>query len=866
MPAAAQYTISGRVTDSAGNSIAGATVKIKAAALIKVFTRTNQSGYYTLPLQSGTGTVQVEVSHIGYRTTAATVNTTAQPLHFTLQKSAVLLTGVTVKATPVRINGDTLSYNPATYASRKDRTVEDVMRRIPGIEIAANGEITHNGVVISHYYIEGLDMLGGQYNLANQNIRFDDVEKIQVLQNHQDKRVLDSFETSRQPALNIQLKTSARNKLIGEAMAAAGYDTALLYKATITAMQFKKRKQFLHGIKLANDGTNVGRELTNHPVTPENAAAGIPVEKHRHTLSVSKPAVPPLAERQYLFSNTAMIFTNAIFKRSETSQWKYNLSYLYDKNSSTSYSSATNYFTADTVTIVENQTLYTRLHQLKGGISYVKNAGTIYLNNTFTADAVWQREQSAVTGSNSARQQLNIPACRLQNLLKLYKKIGKRLVQFESNVQYEQQPENLLVEPGQFATFFNSGLPYDNIRQHTRREQLQLTNTGTLTTRWLGLRQKHTVTAAWYRNRFTSLLQKQVTGNTVALSDSFQNNLQQQYVQGGIQSEWIWTSKKCVATFTLPVNTYWLRREDAIQLFSRKEAMTFFLPALSLRLPLHNFWEVTAQGKTGRTAENIQQTALGYVMRSYRNISNNDSALLLNHTQSVNLTIAYRNPLKNIFAWLAAGYTRQENNLLYSQRYTGVLLAKQAVPLSNSTTVRSILSTVSRYFSAVKTSLQINGNFFQINNVLLQNNQLQPVSSRTASVSLKANCKKLKDIYIENNVELAGGRSQVGATEKTGFITLSNTLSCYYFLSPKTTLFTNAAYYLNESPPFGRQQNLLLDAGCRIKTKPCEINIAFSNITNRQQYTWRSIAANANHFISYRLRPVNCMVQCMFSL
>lgn len=67
---------------------------------------------------------------------------------------------------------------------------------MPGIEVKADGQITYNGQWINEFYIEGLDMLGGNYGVATRNIDANDIGAVQVLQNHQDMKLLQGIKAA----------------------------------------------------------------------------------------------------------------------------------------------------------------------------------------------------------------------------------------------------------------------------------------------------------------------------------------------------------------------------------------------------------------------------------------------------------------------------------------------------------------------------------------------------------------------------------------------------------------------------------------------------------------------------------------------
>ena len=123
--------------------------------------------------------------------------------------NALELKEVIVTAKKIRQSGDTISYSAATYRGKNDKTLEDLLRKMPGIEVKADGQITYNGQWINEFYIEGLDMLGGNYGVATRNIDANDIGSVQVLQNHQDVKLLQGVKSGNAPAMNIKLKQNA---------------------------------------------------------------------------------------------------------------------------------------------------------------------------------------------------------------------------------------------------------------------------------------------------------------------------------------------------------------------------------------------------------------------------------------------------------------------------------------------------------------------------------------------------------------------------------------------------------------------------------------------------------------------------------
>lgn len=102
-----------------------------------------------------------------------------------MKENATELKEVVVKAPAIYQRGDTLSYNLSSYITKSDYTLKDALKKLPGIDIEESGNIKYLGKEISNFYIDGLDLLGGKYNIATTNIPASYVNSVQVLNNHQ---------------------------------------------------------------------------------------------------------------------------------------------------------------------------------------------------------------------------------------------------------------------------------------------------------------------------------------------------------------------------------------------------------------------------------------------------------------------------------------------------------------------------------------------------------------------------------------------------------------------------------------------------------------------------------------------------------
>lgn len=126
---------------------------------------TDENGEVTL--RAGTDD-NITCSRIGYEKKTIAVRTLSKTTtnNVALKPKETTLREVIVHAPPISSKNDTLVYNAAAFVGREDRYLEDLLRKLPGVEVADNGAVSYQGKGISRFTIEGQDLLGSNYNQA----------------------------------------------------------------------------------------------------------------------------------------------------------------------------------------------------------------------------------------------------------------------------------------------------------------------------------------------------------------------------------------------------------------------------------------------------------------------------------------------------------------------------------------------------------------------------------------------------------------------------------------------------------------------------------------------------------------------------
>ena len=221
-----QIRVEGVVKDSIGSPLELANV-IAINTVTKnldSYGITNDKGRYKLDLKKNTN-YKIQVSYIGMKQAELIIDTTTENIdkNFTLSEDNALDAVEITYEMPVSISGDTLTYNADSFTSGTEKKLEDVLKKLPGVEINEDGQIEVEGKVVKKVMIEGKDFFDGDSKLAIKNIPADAIDKVQVLKNYDEVGQLSSVRSSEDSmAINIKLKEGKKNFWFGEITAGMG--------------------------------------------------------------------------------------------------------------------------------------------------------------------------------------------------------------------------------------------------------------------------------------------------------------------------------------------------------------------------------------------------------------------------------------------------------------------------------------------------------------------------------------------------------------------------------------------------------------------------------------------------------------------
>lgn len=253
-------SLDGKVTDDKGNPLEMANVIAinTNTGKMESYSVTNGKGMYQITLSENTQ-FNIKVSYMGFNTETLSYVTQygnqKATKNFILKEKSGELAEVEIKySMPVTVKGDTIVYNTDSFTTGNEKKLEDVIKKLPGMEINDDGQVEVEGKQVSKVMVNGKDFFDGDSKLATKNIPADKVEKVEVLKKHSEVSQMSGLENDQDAiALNIKLKQGKESFWFGELTAGGGLDEKYVIHPKVFYYSPKK------SLNILTDFNNMGQ-------------------------------------------------------------------------------------------------------------------------------------------------------------------------------------------------------------------------------------------------------------------------------------------------------------------------------------------------------------------------------------------------------------------------------------------------------------------------------------------------------------------------------------------------------------------------------------------------------------------------------
>ncbi len=839
--AVAQVSVAGKVIDKENNEpLAGASVIVRGAdGKIKKFASSKADGGFAMSVATIAG-FRLEVSAMRYEKRAILLDSVSFPLTVYMTPGDVQLKEVAVKADRIRAQGDTVTYNVGSFAQHQDRSIGDVLKRMPGIDVSNSGKIQYRGEDINKFYIEGSDLLGGKYGIATNGISHDDVGAVEVLENHQPMQVLSGIAFSDKAAINLKLKSKAKATWTFHGDAGAGYSwqpDGAVWDGELFAMAVMPSFQNITTLRTNNAGEDLSS--SNADFFADRRQTGL-----SRYVGVGLPGVPSLRDKRTLFNRSFLISTNSLWKFGR-GELKANIDYSFNRVTAAASNITTYFLDGGNRIITENRSGTEHHHSLSGKFIYELNQKTAFINNSLQTNIDWDDVSLATTGSLPNGQSAKLPDYYISNKFKMIKRFkGKHLVTFQSVNEWESLPQTLNLD-------MNSERFCQNISDH-----------------------------AFYTHE-SAAYAFNIKGVTLSLEGGIKGyfrSMDSQLPELPVELPWLTenvVNTNYLTVYATPKFEYWVRRVNlslnlpisyAHYNFDKAIANrdeVYFSPSLSFNWKPNNRFSGTLRGGLGRSPMNLNLIHPGLIMTNYRTLKSGVDDFYNSSSQNVSASISYKHTRHGLFAngmvmqsWSHVPYTM-------AQQLYGDYVVYSYADAKNDSKMLMAMGSIGKTLDFMRGSCNVNGSFNRNESRLLSQEQFVSSVSTSWSVGGKINGNPCRWLSFDYRMDYSDSRLAMNGKSESWRSTMENELSLTFIPHSKWQWTVSGEHYRNEITEHNFKNVVMLDTKLTYRlSKRIELVASLSNILDKRSYNYTTYS-QLSSFESQRMLRGR---QLMFSI
>jgi hypothetical protein len=860
-----QTIISGRIQNMSNlNLQRGVNILIQAKkdSEIVAFAVSKQDGSFSLSVDSSLDSLWLIAKSLTIQKVEIKVSNATQFLEIKVEESELELSEFMLEGvkSPITQKKDTLSYEVDGFISQSDKFLIDVLRRLPGIEVNANGTINYKGEAIQKFYIEGLDLLEGRYNLATQNMPVDAVQSVEILENHQPIKMLDGVNFSSKSSLNIRLKK--KNVLIGRGYLGAGFPG--IWDAKVAPMIFNNEFQSIVSLGSNNAGITLSDEILDLGANAYQSNS-VPINQW---FRPSGNRMGSTQDNRFIFNKSVLASVNTIKKKSEDYQIKTAIDYSReDVNNSFLIQKA--FFLEDgRLDIRESGLLDEIKDQLSLKVNLTKNSDTDYLYNQFSATYSNSRDRSDIVFQNQELvQEINSPDIFISNTFRKLIKLGSKILDLNSEAYFLTQTPSLLSRPPFLGfnqdSLLQGALSIQRIRFNTYHFDNSLLYNNLRVFNMKG------VASLGFLVKNSALKSSTFFGDS-PVGFPFQNNLMLSEITGTSSFSIEKNTQKIKTKFSLPLKYMNLQLSDVFENSTLGDvSRLFFEPEVFFGfdiLPNLNFRNIISRKVA---VGDLYDVYPGQLFVNYQTIQVKDAPVPIVKSNRLSLRQSFKDPLISLFinSTFSLSYVNR-NTLMISEVQENGLVLLSAIGRENIEKSFFWNGDASKYFSQVRTTLAIGSTYNKIQREIAVNDVFKNLNFSRLNGFVKAVYRKIGKVNFELKQDFSSIRSKTENSFNNE--SLISTSSFAFILLPSQNHTAKLIFeYLNINSNAGASSSTVsfldFNYNYKVPNKRIELSLNGSNLLGQKE--WATLTNSSFIFVEeFRtLRPRQLTLRLEYS-
>ncbi|ADQ17902.1 TonB-dependent receptor plug [Leadbetterella byssophila DSM 17132] len=830
------------------------------------YTQSDQNGSYRIDNIYFKPGLWLEVNVYGFHKARQAVLLNQMEYIFILKPNPLELQEVRVEAPAVRQTGDTTRFNVQRFAREQDRSISDVLKRLPGIGVGDDGSITYNGKKIDNLYIHGDDLMGGRYGMATKTIKKEMISSVHIIQNHQPVKALQNKVHSDKISVDLILQDDSSLKSSGNLRVGAGIPN--LYELDLAQVALNKKFKMLNAAGGNTLGINYEDQLKN---LGSNSMMGSLTNKlpeiYINLGATSKPSVPPI---YYLNNRSLFASINNLYKFKNEVQLRINTTSQYDKTHYESSSAIANFVLQDTIRFTENHQLTNKPwgHDLL--INLMANKKLYFLNNSF----------KVIRTSNLSTGEMHFNDQKFSQALTTYDKNytneftfiptyrKNSLVELRWLLEQNRNGKNLHLGSGYRPNFasVDSASIIQNLLVPTFISNSYLAYTYAK----IGVTQQYKAGYMYEEQKLHSRLYSN-TGLR-EITDS-QNGLDWQRSYPYFSAMYQVRRKKMNAEILLPLEYYRITFQDLQLSMSNKRNFFLFRPKLYLQYNFSTEKNLRFDYNFQKSIGDFTQIYTQPILLDFKTLMVNDPHLQILHNTFTSLQYKEEQSLSMLTFYGKTIYTIQRSNTIKSMEIEENIIRSKTIKLVNRQKILDVNGGISKFFWKPKFRMTIDasGTFTKGEHYL--NGNIVPLSSFQCQMKGQLEKNILKRLSAEYSYFGSWFSSraitETGTTQfKNQYTSFQHNFSLSYLVGTqwqaKLSGIQSRTLVYGGSPIKYLFMNL--NGGYRTKNKRVEWLLEISNIMGEKQYEIFTLMNNTAINRSYPLKGRTTVIKVIYNI
>ncbi len=799
---------------------------------------TKSDGTFTVKLPSGRAFDALTFSLLGYAKQCIKAAEFKNGQTVVMKEEEYNLQEVEVKSQRLRQRNDTLSYSVSGFRHQQDRSIADVIAKMPGLEVDANGTIKYQGKAINNFYIEGMDLMGNQYALATENLNAMKVKEVQVLRNHQDVKTLRGTQFSDRAALNLVLEEDAKGVWTG--LVEAGLGTTmqeneaerLLRDGRLMGMMFGGRMQSLSMYKWNNTGKSIKDEVRDL------------VSSNRTTDDVSnitpdiKMEAPDLMEHRYLMNDSRLLATNWLTKMGKDGTMRLQLNGFIDqtrghRSTQTVYSDA-----MGGAFITELEEGKANSSEWQGELEYKYNGSQLYVCNVAGGYMDFNNSWAETRLNGTAvRQEARPHRWRIKDDLQIVRSLGNnRSLQFNASAKYSFLPGTLLL----------TDMTTQHVDQHNTEACADIT-----------FRHKlfHRLNVSWLAGIDYSRQQFSVWHDGTAPQGD-RCSLLNGHVMPSVS----------VRTGSLSWGASANLRLLSRHFMEYTDNRIIIEPSANLSYKITGRLQARASYHYGWTPSLLTEMTRIPLFNNYRSYTTGTGSFFASGRHRGLLRMEYTDPVHGLFGYIDAFYTYQDKMPVYNRLLDGVMYHREATGTYNNRSLWQLNGRVSRSLGTMKFIVAIDGKMQRSYFNTMMRGQQWPFRYDNYQTGISFSLRPLSFLSLEEKSQYRYSKQicrDNREQDSPGLRSFTHSLKLFMMPGKWQLEWNHEIYHSNDhSVSF----TYFSDLQVSYRTKTYEAGISINNIWGSKNYERRLIDADATIFTVNSLRPREIMIKGSLNL